>query len=763
MEIRRTDALDYHRHGRKGKIEVSPTKPCRTQWDLSLAYTPGVAEPCREIHRDPELTFEYTARGNLVAVVSNGTAVLGLGNIGAHAAKPVMEGKAVLFKRFADIDVFDLEVNSQNPEEVIKICQLLEPTFGGINLEDIKAPECFYIEETLRKSMSIPVFHDDQHGTAIISGAALLNALEVVRKDISKVKVVFNGAGAAGLATAQHYLRLGVRRENLVLCDIHGVVYEGRAEGMNPYLAPFAVKTSRRTLAEAMQDAEVFIGLSVGNCVTPEMVRTMAERPIIFAMANPVAEIAYDVAKAARPDAIVATGRSDYPNQVNNVLGFPSIFRGALDVRARAINEEMKIAATHALAALAKEDVPDAVLRAYGIGRLHFGAEYIIPKPFDPRVLIWVSSAVAEAAMRSGVAQLSVKPEEYREQLGRRMGRTYEIMTSVRQRAKAEPKRIVFSEGEHEKVLRASYQLAEERIAHPILLGRPAVIQAKLRELGLEKLVPEVVEPARSPRLEAYVEEFYRHRRRRGVTQSEARELMLNPNYFGAMMVRMADADGFVAGVSQHYPDTIRPALQVISTRPGVQRVSGLYIIITKKDAYFFADTTVNIEPTPSDLAEIAVLAAEVAREFNIQPRVAMLSCSNFGSTAHPLAEKMRRATELVETLDPNLMVDGEMMADVALMPDVIEAEYPFCKLKGGANVLIFPDLGSANIAYKLMLRMGGAEALGPILMGMSRPVHVLQRGATVDEIVNMAAIAVVDAQKHAVQLRLASSHLGAA
>ncbi len=763
MEIRRTDALDYHRNGRKGKIEVSPTKPCRTQWDLSLAYTPGVAEPCHEIHRDPELTFEYTARGNLVAVVSNGTAVLGLGNIGAHAAKPVMEGKAVLFKRFADIDVFDLEVNSQNPEDIIKFCQLLEPSFGGINLEDIKAPECFYIEETLRKTMSIPVFHDDQHGTAIISGAALLNALEVVRKDIAKVKVVFNGAGAAGLATAQHYLRLGVSRENLMLCDIHGVVYEGRAEGMNPYLAPFAAPTSKRKLAEAMQGADVFVGLSVGNVVTPEMVKTMAERPIIFAMANPVAEIAYDVAKAARPDAIVATGRSDYPNQVNNVLGFPSIFRGALDVRARAINEEMKIAATHALAALAKEDVPDAVLRAYGIGRLHFGPEYIIPKPFDPRVLIWVSSAVAEAAMRSGVAQITVEPEEYREYLGRRMGRTYEIMTSVRQHAKAEPKRIVFSEGEHEKVLRASYQLVEENIAHPILLGRPAVIQSKLKELGLEKLVPEVVEPVRSPRLEAYLEEFYRVRRRRGVTLSEARELILNPNYFGAMMVRMADADGFVAGVSQHYPDTIRPALQVIGVRAGVRRVSGLYIILTKKDAYFFADPTVNIEPTPEDLAEIAVLAAEVAREFHIQPRVAMLSFSNFGSTAHPLAEKMRRATELVEALDPNLMVDGEMMADVALMPEVIEADYPFCKLKGGANVLIFPDLGSANIAYKLMLRMGGAEALGPILMGMSRPVHVLQRGATVDEIVNMAAIAVVDAQKHAVQLRLASPRFGVA
>jgi malate dehydrogenase (oxaloacetate-decarboxylating)(NADP+) len=763
MEIRPIDALDYHGKGRKGKIEVSPTKPCRTQWDLSLAYTPGVAEPCRKIHDDIDLSFEYTARGNLVAVVSNGTAVLGLGNIGPYAGKPVMEGKAVLFKRFADIDVFDLEVNSQNPGEVIKFCQLLEPTCGGINLEDIKAPECFYIEETLRKTMSIPVFHDDQHGTAIISGAALLNALEVVGKSISKVKVVFNGAGAAGLATAQHYLRLGVRRENLVLCDVHGVVYEGRSEGMNPYLAAFAVKTTQRTLAEAIKGADVFVGLSVGNCVTPEMVRSMAERPIVFAMANPVSEIAYDVAKAARPDAVVATGRSDFPNQVNNVLGFPSIFRGALDVRARAINEEMEIAATHALAALAKEDVPDTVLRAYGVGRLHFGAEYIIPKPFDPRVLIWVSSAVAEAAMRSGVGQVKFDLAEYREQLGRRMGRTYEIMTGVRQRARAAPKRIVFSEGEHEKVLRATYQLVEERIAHPILLGRPEVIHNRLRELGLQKLVPEIVEPNRSPRLGVYVQEFHRLRRRRGVTLSEARDLILDPNYFGAMMVRMGDADGFVAGVSQHYPDTIRPALQVISMRPGVRRVSGLYIILTKRDAYFFADTTVNIDPTPAELAEIAVLAAEVAREFHIQPRVAMLSFSNFGSAKHPLSEKMRRATELVESLDPELMVDGEMMADIALMPEVLEQEYPFSKLKGVANVLIFPDLGSANIACKLMLRIGGAEALGPILMGMSKPVHVLQRGATVDEIVNVAAIAVVDAQKSDPQPNLVSSRSPAA
>jgi malate dehydrogenase (oxaloacetate-decarboxylating)(NADP+) len=754
MQIRKQDALDYHRQGRKGKIEVNATKPCATQWDLSLAYTPGVAEPCLEIQKDPEQSFEYTARGNLVAVVSNGTAVLGLGNIGALAGKPVMEGKAVLFKRFADIDVFDLEVGSEKPEDVIKVCQLLEPTLGGINLEDIKAPECFYIEETLRKTMSIPVFHDDQHGTAIISGGALVNALEIVGKAIDKVRVVFNGAGAAGIACAEHYIRLGVKRQNIILCDTKGVVYEGRKEGMNPYKARLAARTNLRTLADALKGADVFAGLSVANCVTPEMVRSMADRPIIFALANPVPEISYEDAKAARPDAIMATGRSDYPNQVNNVLGFPYIFRGALDVRARAINEEMKIAATRALAALTKEDVPDSVLRAYGLARLQFGPDYIIPKPFDPRVLIWESSAVAQAALATGVAQVKIDLEEYREQLSRRLGRTYEVMQSVRQRAKAAPKRIVFSEGEHEKIIRASCHLSEEKIAHPALLGRPAVIENKLRDLGLGKLHAEIIEPARSPRLEAYVEEFYRLRQRQGVTRSEARELMLNHNYFGAMMVHMGDADGFVAGVSQHYPDTIRPALQIITKRPHVQKVSGLYVIVTKKDVFFFADTTVNIEPTAEDLAEIALLSAEVAVSFNVEPRVAMLSFSNFGSTRHPLTEKVRQATELVKQKAPGLMVDGEMMADTAVVPELL-AEYPFSTLRGRANVLVFPSLEAGNIAYKLMLRLGGAEALGPILLGMSKPVHVLQRGSTVEEIIDVAAIAVVDAQKDGEQLRL--------
>jgi malate dehydrogenase (oxaloacetate-decarboxylating)(NADP+) len=747
VEIRKQDALNYHSQGRKGKIEVTSTKPCATQWDLSLAYTPGVAEPCLEIKKNPELAFEYTAKGNLVAVVSNGTAVLGLGNIGALAGKPVMEGKGVLFKRFADIDVFDLEVGSEDPDDVIRFCQLLEPTVGGINLEDIKAPECFHIEEALRRTMSIPVFHDDQHGTAIISGAALLNALEIVEKDIEKVKIVINGAGAAGIACAEHYVRLGMKRENIILCDTKGVVYEGRTEGMNPYKARFAGKTTARTLAEAMKGADVFTGLSGPNLVTPEMVRSMADQPIIFAMANPVPEIGYEAAKAARADVIIATGRSDYPNQVNNVLGFPFIFRGALDVRARAINEEMKVAATRALAALTKEDVPDMVLRAYGVSHLHFGRDYIIPKPFDPRVLLFEASAVARAAMETGVAQVKVDVEEYRDQLSRRLGRTQEVMFSVRQRAKADPKRIVFSEGEHEKIIRASCQLSNLNIAHPVLLGRPAVIMQKAQELDLCKVESEIIEPAHSPRLEAYAEELYRLRQRRGVTRNEARELMSNSNYFGAMMVHMGDADGFVAGVSQHYPDTIRPALQIIATRPDVHKVSGLYVIATKRDVFLFADTTVNIEPNSEDLAEIALLSAEVAESFGIVPRVAMLSFSNFGSTQHPLTEKVRRATEIVKQRNPKLMVDGEMMADTAVVPELL-AEYTFSTLRQRANVLVFPSLEAGNVAYKLMLRIGGAEALGPVLMGLSKPVHVLQRGSTVEEIVDVAALAVVDAQR---------------
>ncbi len=749
MAINRQDALDYHFGKRPGKIEVVPTKPCRTQRDLSLAYTPGVAEPCLEIRKNPREAFKYTARGNLVAVVTNGTAVLGLGNIGALAGKPVMEGKGVLFKRFADIDVFDIEIDSTDPQEVIRVCQLLEPTFGGINLEDIKAPECFLIEETLRRTLKIPVFHDDQHGTAIISGAALLNALEIVGKEISNVRVVFNGAGASGIACAEHYVRLGVKRENILMVDTQGVIYKGRKEGMNPYKERFAAETKLRTLAEAIEGADVFVGLSVKGALTPQMLRTMADRPIVFAMANPDPEITYEDALATRSDVLMATGRSDYPNQVNNVLGFPFIFRGALDVRAMAINEEMKLAATRALAALAKEDVPDSVCRAYGLEHIRFGPEYIIPKPFDPRVLVWEATAVAQAAMESGVAQEPVELDEYRERLERRLGKAREITRMLIHKAQAQPKRVVFPEGENDKILRASHILVEENIARPILLGNPETIRIRAAELGISLAGMEIVDPARSPKRPSYTEELYRLRQRRGVTLSAASELILNRNLFASMMVHQGDADAVVSGVTQHYPDTIRPALQVIKMREDLHKVSACYALITRQgEIYFLADCAVNIDSTAEELAEIALCAAETARRFDITPRVAMLSFSNFGSVKHPLAEKMRRATELVQQADPTLMADGEMQADTAVVPEIIEQTYPFCRLRGGANVLIFPDLTSANIAYKLLIRLGGGEAIGPILMGMSKPVHVLQRGAEVEEIVNIAALAVVDAQE---------------
>ena len=748
MAIRKQESLDYHFGKRPGKIEVVPTKPCRTQLDLSLAYTPGVAEPCLEIQRNPQDAFKYTARGNLVAVVSNGTAVLGLGHIGALAGKPVMEGKAVLFKRFADIDVFDLEIDSTDPEEVIRVCQLLEPTFGGINLEDIKAPECFYIEETLRRTMKIPVFHDDQHGTAIISGAALLNALEVVGKDIDKVRVVFNGAGASGIACAEHYVRLGVKRENIIMVDTKGVIYRGRTEGMNPYKERFAHDMQLRTLAEAVRGADVFVGLSVKGVLTPDMLRSMADRPIVFAMANPDPEITYEDALATRSDVLMATGRSDYPNQVNNVLGFPFIFRGALDVRATAINEEMKLAATRALAALAKEDVPDSVCRAYGLEHLRFGRDYIIPKPFDPRVLVWEASAVAQAAMETGVAQQPVEIAEYREQLERRLGKAHEVARMLIHKAQANPKRVVFPEGDNDKILRACHLLVEEKIAQPILLGSPDQIRGRAADLGISVHGMELVDPATSARRQHYVEELYGLRQRRGVTRSEAAELIGNRNLFGTMMVQAGDADALVSGVSQHYPDTIRPALQVLKVQEGLHRVSACYAMISRQgDIYFLADCAVNIESTAEELAEIALCAAETARRFDITPRIAMLSFSNFGSVKHPSAEKMRRAAELVRQTDPTLAVDGEMQADTAVVPEIIEQTYPFSQLRGGANVLIFPDLTSANIAYKLLMRLGGADTIGPILMGMSKPVHVLHRGAEVEEIVNIAALAVVDAQ----------------
>lgn len=746
--IRKQEALEYHSGGRRGKIEITPTKPTRTQRDLALAYSPGVAAPCLEIYADPENVFNYTAKGNLVAVVTNGTAVLGLGNIGPMAAKPVMEGKAVLFKRFADIDVFDLELGSSDPDEIIRVVQALEPTFGGINLEDIKAPDCFYIEEKLRESMNIPVFHDDQHGTAIITAAALLNALEVADKDISKVRVVYNGAGAAGIACAELFADLGVRRENMIMCDSAGVIYKGREQGMNPYKARLASDTSLRTLADAMKGTDVFIGVSVAGVVTRKMVASMNERPIIMAMANPDPEITYEDAKAAQSDVIMATGRSDYPNMVNNVLGFPFIFRGALDVRARRFNEEMKIAAVHALANLAKRDVPDSVMRAYGIDRLRFGPEYIIPKPFDPRVLTWVSPAVAQAAMDSGVARIEIDMDEYRHQLASRLGRSREVMGGVIARAKKQTKRIVFPEGEEDKILRASQVLIDENIARPILLGRSDIIEARIKELDMELSGVSVVSPRAAPQFDRYVDELYKLRNRRGVTLSEARVLMADHNVFGSMMVNMGDADAMVAGLTQHYSSTIRPALQIIRTRPGTHKVAGVYMMIFKNDVKFFADTTVNIEPTAEDLAEIAIEAAEVARRFNVEPRVAMLSFSNFGSTHHPLTEKVRLATELVRKRAPALIVDGEMQADTAVVEEILTETYPFSTLKSPANVLVFPTLDAGNIAYKLMQRLGGAEAIGPILTRLRKPVHVLQRGAEVDEIINMAAIAAVEAQE---------------
>jgi len=750
MNIRKEDALEYHSLTPAGKIAVTPTKPCATQRDLSLAYTPGVAIPCLEIEKNPGLAYRYTAKGNLVAVVTNGTAVLGLGDIGPLAGKPVMEGKGVLFKRFADIDVFDLELAARDPKDVIRACQMLEPTFGGINLEDIKAPDCFVIEEELRRTMHIPVFHDDQHGTAIISGAALLNALILVGKNIGEVKAVFNGAGASSVACAEHAIQLGMKRENILMCDSKGVVYEGRTEGMNQYKARFAAKTDRRTLADAMLGADVFFGLSVANSVTPEMLLAMGDRPIVFALANPDPEIPYDVAVKTRPDAIVATGRSDYPNQVNNVLGFPFIFRGALDVRATTINEAMKLAATHALAELAREEVPDSVSRTYGTEKIQFGPQYIIPKPFDPRVLLRESMAVAKAAMDTGVAQEPVDLHEYREQLERRLGKVQGVMRIMINKAQQAPKRVVFPEGEELKILRASQILIDEKIATPVLLGRESVIRKRMASLHLPLDSAVIVDPAQSANRARYASELYRLRQRKGVASNEAEQMIVHPNYFGSVMVALGDADALVGGLTQHYPETIRPALQVIPVCDGHSRVAGVYLMITQRGIYFFADATVNIEPSAEDLAEIAILAAGTARRFNVEPRVALLSFSNFGSTRHPLAERVKKAVDLVREQAPDLMVDGEMQADTAVTPEIIQHDYPFSVLKGGANVLVFPNLEAGNVAYKLLARLGGAEAIGPILTGLCKPVHVLQRGAEVNEIVNVAAIAVVDAQEAA-------------
>ncbi len=744
----REDALEYHRKGRPGKLEIVPTKPMITQRDLSLAYSPGVAYPVLEIERDPDLAYEYTIKGNLVAVISNGTAILGLGDRGALASKPVMEGKAVLFKKFADVDAIDIEVNTRDPDTFIQVVQAIAPTFGGINLEDIKAPECFYIEEILRATLDIPVFHDDQHGTAVISAAALLNALELVGKRIDEIRVVINGAGASGIACADLWVKLGVRKENIIMLDTKGVIYKGRKEGMNPYKERFAAETDARTLAEAIRGADVFLGLSAPNVLTPEMVKTMAERPIIFALANPDPEIRYELAKESRPDAIVATGRSDYPNQVNNVLGFPFIFRGALDVRARAINDEMKLAAARALAALAREDVPDSVLKAYGVESLRFGPDYILPKPLDPRVMLWEAPAVAQAAMETGVARITIDLEEYRERLAARLGKGTQVMRFIINKAKAAPKRIAFGEGEEPKILRAAALVQEEGIGRPILIGRPEVIRRRIEELGL-RCAPEIVYPPEFPRLEEYAQRLFEKRQRKGVTLPLARALLLEPNYFGPMMVEMGDADAFISGLTYDYPAVIRPALQVVGVREGVRKVAGLYIMIVKEKVYFFTDATVNIEPTAEDLAEIAIMAADFARRFDIEPRVAMLSFSNFGSTRHPLSEKVRQAVEIVQRRRPDIQVDGEMQADTAVVPEIIEERYPFSRVKD-ANVLVFPDLEAANVSYKLLQRLGNAQAIGPILLGMGKPVHVLQTGDEVQDIVFIAAIAALDAQERA-------------
>jgi malate dehydrogenase (oxaloacetate-decarboxylating)(NADP+) len=680
------EALEYHSRGRKGKIEVVPSKPVSTQQDLSLAYSPGVAEPCRMIAEKAELVYEYTAKGNLVAVLSNGTAVLGLGDIGPLAAKPVMEGKGVLFKKFADIDVFDIELNAKNPDDVIRACEMLEPTFGGINLEDIKAPECFYIEEELKKRLKIPVFHDDQHGTAVISAAAFLNALEVVNKDIRKVRVVFCGGGAAAIACANLYLNLGVKLENIIMCDSKGVIYKGRKEGMNPYKERYAVETDKRTVAQALEGADAFVGVSVKDGITAAMIQKMTKDPIIFAMANPDPEVLPEEVLKIRPDAIMATGRSDYPNQVNNVLGFPFIFRGALDTMATAINEEMKMAAVKALAQLAKEDVPESVSRAYGGQQFKFGREYLIPKPFDRRALLWVAPAVAEAAIASGVARKQLDMNQYRDSLEMLLGSTYTIMRGIKRRVKTGSSAgknratIVFPEGENTKILRAAHIIREEQIAEPILIGNVQSIEKMIDELGLQESLKgiKIIRPSKSEHLDLYAQKFFEKRMRKGATFAVAQQLMKQNNYYGAMMIEMGHADGLLNGISQSYPETLRPAIQTIGVKPG-SRLAGIYMMIFKKRVLWFADTTVNIQPSAEELAEIAIQTAELARSFMVEePRVAMLSFSNFGSNTHPLADKVRQATEIVKRRAPGLVIDGEMQADTALRHEISKESFSF-------------------------------------------------------------------------------------
>ncbi len=746
------EALHYHSKGRPGKIEVNTTKPCITQTDLGLAYTPGVAGPCLEIDKNIEDVFKYTAKGNLVGVVSNGTAVLGLGNIGPEAGKPVMEGKGVLFKRFADIDVFDIELKSTDPDEIIKAVQLMEPTFGGINLEDIKAPECFYIESELRKTMKIPVFHDDQHGTAIISGAALLNACEIVGKKMEDIKVVFSGAGAAGIACARFYCELGVKNENITMCDRKGVIYKGRKEGMNPFKEQFAHQTDMRTLEDALVGADAFFGVSAPNLITEPMAKSMAPHPIIFAMANPDPEITYENAVAWRDDVFIATGRSDYPNQVNNVLGFPFIFRGALDVRATEINETMKVAAAHALADLAKEPVPYSVMRAYGVNQLKFGREYLIPKPFDPRVLLWESIAVAKAAMETGVAQKQIDLDKYRDELEERLGVGRHVTRVFINKAKKSPKRIVYPEGESTTILKACEIVIAEGMAHPVLLGNREKIEKNMEEQGigyLKKSV-EIIDPKTYKKRDAYVQAYYKKRQRKGILLEDAERMMSEPVYFGAMMVEKGDADGMVAGLTHHYKDTIKPALQIIGVRDDVKHVTGMHMVIFKDRIFYFADTTININPTVDELADIAMLTAHEVERMGVKPRVAMLSFSNFGTTKHIVNQKIQDAIKLIRQQNPKLVIDGEMQASTAVDAKLIDTVYPFSALAGkdAANVLIFPNIESGNIAYKLLEKLGGATVIGPILLGLKKPVHPLQIG-DFDEIgvVNMTAIAVIDAQ----------------
>ena len=748
MKLSIEESLNYHSEGRKGKIEVIPTKPCITARDLSMAYTPGVAEPCRAIEKNLEDVYKYTAKGNLVAVVSNGTAVLGLGDIGAEAGKPVMEGKGVLFKRFADIDVFDIELRSKNTQDIIKCVQMLEPTFGGINLEDIKAPECFEIEETLKATMGIPVFHDDQHGTAIISCAALINAAEVVGKKLSDLKVIVSGAGASAISCCKLYIRAGVKRENIVMFDTKGCITKSRKD-LNKYKMEFVTDKEYASLGDAMKGADVFLGLSVGGIVKKEMVKGMAKDPIVFAMANPDPEISYDDAVSVRDDIVMATGRSDFPNQVNNVLGFPFIFRGALDVRATAITEEMKMAATKALAALAKEKVPEIVINAYGGTEFSFGKEYIIPKPFDPRVLWYVAPAVARAAIECGVAKKKIEDwQAYEEELKERLGLSTEVIRVMIHKAQKSPKKVVYPEGEEEKIIRAAHAVKAENIASPVLLGNEKIIRGIVDDLGYDQNDYQIIDPETSDKRELYVNELLKKRHRKGATLREVKELMKQSIYYGCMMLDQGNVDALISGLTTHYPNTIKPALQCVGIKEGFKVVSGLYIVITKKDVYFFSDCTVNVNPTAEELAQIAISTADMVQEFDIIPKIAMLSFSNFGSAKYPQSVKVKEAVQLVKKQRPNLIVDGEMQADTAVVSEIREKQFPFSTLQGKSNVLIFPSLEAGNIAYKLMARIGQATVIGPVLMGMKKPIHVLQTGATVDDIINMTAIAVVEADK---------------